>query len=380
MLFSRPPPLALYIHFPWCIQKCPYCDFNSHKLKQDLPEHEYIDILVRDLENDSQYIKNRSVHTIFMGGGTPSLFSGTAIERLLARIKDIIPVCKDAEITIEANPGTVDQDHFDGYVQAGINRLSLGVQSFENGKLHTLGRIHDDAQALNAVAIAEKSKFRNINIDLMFGLPNQTCSEALRDLTTAINCEVQHISWYQLTLEPNTPFYHTPPAIPDEDVIIDMQNQGIKLLAEHGYQQYEISAFCKQQNTCRHNVNYWEFGDYLGIGAGAHSKLTDMVNHQIIRNNKIKHPKHYRQAANFVADSKIISENAIAFEFMLNSLRLKKKIGFELWRERTGLQINTLLPLLDKGRNKQLIEYDDDHFWLTELGWRFYNDTVSLFL
>ncbi len=374
-------PLSLYIHLPWCLSKCPYCDFNSHPLKQPVPEQQYINALLQDLSNDLPLVSDRMLHTIFIGGGTPSLFSVSAITHLIQEIKQRIACAPHMEITLEANPGTVEQSKFQGYRQAGINRLSLGVQSFDPEQLRALGRVHNEKEAHRAIEIAQ-ANFTNVNIDLMFGLPQQSLAAALADLQAAIAHQPQHISWYQLTLEPNTAFHRHPPALPEDDLCADMHLVGTEQLHQAGYFNYEISAYAKPNLHCLHNVNYWQFGDYLGIGAGAHSKITDFTQAGgIHRMQKIKHPKHYLQdTSNFIAGKTTVATEEIAFEFMINVLRLKAPIPLQLWHTRTGLSNDSLLLLLEKPIADGMMELDDTHFKLTDRGHRYYNNSVMYFL
>lgn len=372
-------PLSLYIHIPWCIKKCPYCDFNSHAVKNEIPEFQYINQLLLDLENDLHLVAGREIKSIFIGGGTPSLFSATSLEKLLSELKIKLNFSQTIEITLEANPGTFETQRFKDFYAIGINRLSIGIQSFQNEKLKLLGRIHDAEQSKQAVEIAQQAGFNNINLDLMFGLPEQTLKDAMLDLNTAIQFQTSHLSWYQLTLEPNTYFYSHPPTLPIEDAIWKMQLSGQDLLAKNNYFQYEVSAYSKYNLQCSHNLNYWKFGDYLGIGAGAHSKMT--FNNQIIRKIKIKHPNAYLLAKNnFIAEEKIVPEKEIPFEFMLNALRLNQVIPVELFTERTGLQSQKLESMLIAAANKKLISYNKNTIITTSLGKRFLNDLVQLFL
>lgn len=374
---------SLYIHIPWCVRKCPYCDFNSHQQKEAaLPEDTYIDALIRDLHSslrgsafatEAIHFKEIPISTIFFGGGTPSLFSPEGIDRILTEVKNRIPFAPDIEITLEANPGTVDYDKFAGFYSVGINRLSIGIQSFQPDKLLSLGRIHDGSSAMRAIEAAQKAGFTNFNIDLMHGLPNQTVEDALYDLKTALTFEPPHLSWYQLTLEPNTLFYKQPPPLPPDDHLADIQEQGQKLLAEAGFQNYEISAYCKPGRACKHNLNYWKFGDYLGIGAGAHAKIANM------RYWKTRHPKEYMTSA-FLAGQQEITPDELPFEFMLNVLRLHQPISFELFESRTGLSREILLKPFATAQNKGLLTFNDHTFQPTPLGYRFLNDLTSLFL
>ncbi len=375
------PPLSLYIHFPWCVRKCPYCDFNSHTLKQDLPEAAYIEALLADLQQDLSLVQNREIVSIFMGGGTPSLFSPEAMAYLLNQIKQMLSCSKELEITLEANPGTVEQERFKGFYQAGINRLSLGIQSFQDDKLKTLGRIHDANAAIQAVVAAKQAGFTNFNLDLMFGLPEQEIAEALYDLNTAIALEPTHLSWYQLTLEPNTLFYHQRPTLPEDDKLWEMQQQGQALLAKHHYNPYEISAYSRDGFQCLHNRNYWEFGDYLGIGAGAHGKITDSNKRQVIRTHKVKHPKDYlNPSRSFIAGQTVVPPSELSFEFMLNHLRLKQPILFDLFEQRTFLPKTVLEIQLQRASEHLFIEQSQQGFVTTQLGWQFLNNLTEIFL
>lgn len=372
-------PLSLYIHLPWCVRKCPYCDFNSHVLRNEVPETQYIDALLTDLKQDLAGVNQRKLQSIFFGGGTPSLFSGDAINKILLGVKQYLDFSDDIEITLEANPGTVERKYFAEYFLAGVNRLSLGVQSFQDDKLKSLGRIHCANEAKNSVSIAEAAGFTNFNIDLMFGLPSQTVEDALFDLRQAIDLNPTHISWYQLTLEPNTLFAAKPPVLPDEDCIWEMQQQGQTLLAEHGFEQYEVSAYAKIGKQSRHNLNYWLFGDYLGIGAGAHSKIT--MDNCITRQWKHKHPKDYLNLEKkFIGEKKIIPGNELAFEFMLNALRLNQAISFDLFEQRTGLSITQIADHLRDLEDDQLIKINDKHIEKTLLGHRYLNNITEKFL
>lgn len=374
--------LSLYVHIPWCVKKCPYCDFNSHQLRTDAaPEREYVERLIQDLEQDLPTVWGRSIHSIFIGGGTPSLFSPDSLALLLREIRARIIVQPDAEITMEANPGTLEYGSFKGYIEAGINRLSVGIQSFQDDKLKTLGRIHSSTEAIKAVKAAQNAGFDNINLDLMFGLPNQSHKDALYDLETAISLNPTHISWYQLTLEPNTLFYKQPPTLPKDDNIWEMQQLGQTLLAEAGYQQYETSAYAKDNRRCQHNLNYWRFGDYLGIGAGAHAKITDFGRQTVTRSWKNKHPKAYLDANQaLIAGSKIIQSNELVFEFMMNALRLFQKIDIALFCESTWQEFNTIEPILAELKQLELMEYDQNAFWTTPKGKDFLNDILERFL
>jgi len=379
--FNVPTPLGLYIHLPWCVRKCPYCDFNSHELRNALPETAYVDALIQDFEEHLPAIWGRRISTIFFGGGTPSLFSPAAIERILTEINARSAFHADIEITMEANPGTLDESRFTGFRQAGINRVSLGVQSLQDEKLKTLGRIHNREYALRAVDMLKKAGFDNFNLDFMHGLPNQSIDDALSDLREAIACEPTHLSWYQLTIEPNTFFHHHPPALPAEEVLWEIQEQGKALLTDAGFMQYEVSAYAKNNRVCAHNVNYWEFGDYLGIGAGAHSKLTHTDKQIMTRHWQVKNPRDYLHPdKKFVAEEKAISEHEAVFEFMLNALRLTHGVPLTLFAERTGLTLDSIQPQLKLAYEKKLLIDNPNILCPSELGHRFLNDLVAMFL
>ncbi|WP_148717281.1 radical SAM family heme chaperone HemW [Chitinolyticbacter meiyuanensis] len=374
------PPLALYIHFPWCVQKCPYCDFNSHTQKGGLPEDEYIAALLADLESCLPSVWGRPVSTIFMGGGTPSLFSAGAIDTLLAGIRARIKLLPDAEITLEANPGTFEAEKFAGYRAAGVNRLSIGIQSLDDAKLKALGRIHGRDEALAAVEIAHRH-FDNFNLDVMYALPEQTLAEALADIDAAIALAPPHLSAYHLTLEPNTLFHRYPPALPDDDLAADMQDAIEARLAAAGYQHYETSAFAKPGHRARHNVNYWQFGDYLGIGAGAHAKIS--FPDRITRQARYKQPGDYlaRMAAgSAVQTEETLTRAQLPFEFMLNLLRLTDGFALSLYAERTGLPLPTVLPQLERACSEGLLEHDGDWVRPTDQGRRFLNTLLERFL
>ena len=377
---QNPPPLSLYIHIPWCVRKCPYCDFNSHESRNPIPEQAYVDTLIADLEQATPSIWGRKVRSIFFGGGTPSLFSAEAIDRILSNVRALVPLEYDAEITLEANPGTFEAERFTGFKAAGVNRLSLGIQSFHEPHLKALGRIHDSAEAHHAATHAIEI-FGNVNLDLMYALPGQTLQEALADIQQAIDLGPTHISAYHLTLEPNTPFYHKPPELPDDDTSAEMQEAIEQLLARHGYEHYETSAFGKKNRRCRHNLNYWLFGDYLGIGAGAHSKLS--FHDRIIRQSRIKQPNAYMKslAANRHIDSEHSLEvEDLSFEFMMNALRLTEGFDPELFSRMTGQPLAKLLPTIRQAQQKGLLEATPDYIKPTLLGQRFLNELLQLFL
>ena len=374
-------PLSLYIHIPWCIKKCPYCDFNSHAAQSALPEKAYIDQLLRDLETQLPYVQNRAIHSIFIGGGTPSLFSPEAYVDLFARLRTYLTISDDIEMTIEANPGTTEAARFTGYFDAGINRVSLGVQSFQNDKLKALGRIHDANQAQNAFIQARKAGFEKINIDLMFGLPNQTRDDALFDLQTACDLSPNHLSWYQLTLEPNTFFHRFPPILPDDDGRFEIQQAGQALLHKNNFEQYEISAYGKNGFQSQHNLNYWLFGDYLGIGAGAHAKLTDLKTLQIRRRWNTKHPKQYLSADNNpLFESKVIEVKELPLEFMMNALRLREAIPIALFEARTGLPFSVIEKQMQLAARTEFLMFDNNNFQVTQKGYLFLNELLEIFL
>ncbi len=374
-------PLGLYIHLPWCIRKCPYCDFNSHANAQP-PEAAYIDALIDDLDESLPSVWGRSVQTIFFGGGTPSLFSPEAIERILSAVRARLRLSPGAEITLEANPGTVAQDRFKGFRDAGINRLSLGIQSFSNTMLGRLGRIHDGREARRAIEIATTAGFDNINLDLMFGLPGQTLADALDDLKQAMAFNPNHLSRYQLTIEPNTPFHHQPPQLPDDDRLWEMQQQGGELLTRNGYAQYEVSAWSRPGMQCQHNCNYWEFGDYLGIGAGAHGKITDQGSGEIIRIRKHRHPDDFmsRRNGSYVSSRETLQPADLPFEFMLNALRLTQGVDARLFTQRTGLGSEVIAATLEELRTAGLLSDSTSRLMATNTGQQFLNDVISHFL
>ncbi|MFM8455125.1 MAG: radical SAM family heme chaperone HemW [Gammaproteobacteria bacterium] len=388
----NPLPISLYIHFPWCVRKCPYCDFNSHALKtggnnsssnnsSSIPEKAYIDSLIHDFTQNLEYFQGRSIHSIFMGGGTPSLFSGSALGYLLEKIQKLVPMRPGAEITLEANPGRIEHDSFKAYAQAGINRISIGAQSFNPQHLKTLGRIHDTQHIYKAVQELQNAGISNFNLDLMFGLPQQNLEEALDDLEQAIALGPHHISWYQLTLEPNTPFYYKPPKhLPDEDSLMELQTAGQELLKNNGFLQYEVSAYAKDspQFQSQHNLNYWQFGDYLGIGAGAHSKITlfNDINPKIIRFSKEKFPNQYMAAAeknlNYPVDD-------LVFEFLMNSLRLKSGLLIQDFCNRTFETKDDLFRRIQPFIKKELLEFkpEKQSIQATDLGFIFLDSILS---
>ena len=378
------PPLSLYIHIPWCVQKCPYCDFNSHALKQTVPEQAYVTELIKDLDSDLArfQLKNRQLHTLFIGGGTPSIFSPESIQSLLSQVLSRFDHSPNIEITLEANPGTVEADKFIGFRQAGVSRLSIGVQSFASDKLIKLGRIHDSEQAKTAALLAHQAGIKSFNLDLMHGLPDQSIANALDDLKTAISLQPQHLSWYQLTIEPNTAFYSKPPVLPQDDALWEIQQQGVKLLTNAGYQQYEISAYSQTGFECQHNLNYWQYGDYLGIGCGAHGKITDSVNNIIYRTVKIKHPKGYLDHARVHLDKLTkVSEEERPFEYMMNRLRLFSAFSLDEYQARTGLSATSISPKLEQAQQQGLLQKNNNKEWqVTTHGHRYLNNLLTAFL
>jgi putative oxygen-independent coproporphyrinogen III oxidase len=382
------PPLSLYIHIPWCVQKCPYCDFNSHQAEQEknaLNEHDYVEALKSDLQLESQFTYGRKLTSIFFGGGTPSIFSAQSIATILTHAKNILGFEENIEITLEANPGTFEQEKFSGFYQAGVNRLSIGVQSFNEKHLKTLGRIHNSDEAKNAVSIAKKAGFKNINIDIMHGLPQQSVGNAMQDLQQAIDCSPQHISWYQLTIETNTAFYRQPPTLPHDDILADIQESGSVLLAENGFTQYEVSAFSKGNQPSLHNLNYWQFGDYLGVGAGAHGKITDINNDQIIRRQKTRLPDHYLESVSLKngkppkTKQHVVAKDELSLEFMMNALRLIEGVPCDFFESRTGLSLSDIHTSLARLQQQQLLADIPSHIKTTPLGQRFLNVVLEKF-
>jgi oxygen-independent coproporphyrinogen-3 oxidase len=381
--FTAPPPLSLYVHIPWCVRKCPYCDFNSHEVHNAIPEQAYVEALIADLEQDLPRVWGRTVETVFIGGGTPSLFSPAAISRLLSELRARLPLKPAAEITLEANPGTVDQERFRGFREAGINRLSIGIQSFDRSLLQRIGRIHDDREALGAVRAAQQAGFDNINLDLMFGLPGQTLDQALEDLHTAIDLGPAHISWYELTIEPNTWFHRHPPDRPSDELLWDMQEQGRRILAAGGYTRYEVSAYSRGQHHCRHNLNYWQFGDYLGIGAGAHAKITDAGQQSVTRISKTRHPRAYlEQAADErrIASENRLDANDVTLEFALNALRLERGFSTEEFCAATGLPFSATARPVNAALAQGLLQNNDGSIRTTARGQRYLNEVLQYWL
>jgi len=375
----QPPPLALYIHLPWCERKCPYCDFNSHEARV-IPQEAYVDALLRDLEGDLELAQGRPVATLFIGGGTPSLFSPGAISRLLAGIGSLLQLSPDLEATMEANPGSAEAGKFAGFRAAGITRLSLGIQSFDDACLQALGRVHNSDQARAAIEYARAAGFASFNIDLMHGLPGQSAAAAETDLRTALAFAPPHLSWYQLTIEPNTVFHKRPPQLPSEDALADIQQAGEALLAAAGYGQYEVSAYSRPGLRCRHNLNYWSFGDYLGIGAGAHGKITD-ADGRIQRYHKTRQPGDYLAASSgtFTTGSRELERADIVGEFMLNALRLNEGFTRDLFEARTGLDFAVIEPQLLKLQERELIVCDHRGIRASALGRRFLDSVIAEF-
>jgi oxygen-independent coproporphyrinogen-3 oxidase len=378
------PPLALYVHMPWCVRKCPYCDFNSHAAPEHVPQAQYIDTLLGDLQSDLAAVQQRPLTSVFFGGGTPSLFAPEQIGRLLEGVRREIPFAEHIEITLEANPGTIEHGRFSGYRDAGINRVSLGAQTFNEEQLRLLGRIHGNHDIVRAVDELRQAGIDNFNLDLMYGLPAQTLPQALQDVERALALQPAHISHYQLTLEPGTVFYHRPPPLPDPDDSWQMQIDCQALLAAHGFEQYEVSAYARSGRRSRHNLNYWQFGDYIGIGAGAHGKLTmlDGAN-AIIRTTRVRQPREFmsRTADRRVIEVREVEAGELPFEFMLNALRLIDGFSEAEFESRTGLRFETLNETIARARQKDWLEQDAPAHWRpTELGQRFLNDLQELFL
>lgn len=372
------PPLSLYIHIPWCVRKCPYCDFNSHAQQGELPQQQYVDALLADLTADLPYVQQRSLHSIFIGGGTPSLFDASQIARLLQGVRQRIPFSDDIEITMEANPGTLEHDDFAAYRKAGVTRVSMGVQSFATDKLNILGRIHGSDEAKKAAKALASAGYQSFNLDLMHGLPGQDLQQALSDIETAAALNPPHLSWYQLTIEPNTLFHSRPPQLPDDEALWQIYRSGQQRLAELGYRQYEISAYAKPGFECRHNRNYWEFGDYLGIGCGAHGKITLLPQQQLFRTVKVKHPKGYL-AGNYLYEINDIATDDLPLEYLMNRLRLMVPIPKAEFESRTGLAASLLDEGMQRGIDKGLVIAHPDSWELTEKGHFFVNELLGEF-
>jgi len=381
--FTTTPPLTLYVHIPWCVRKCPYCDFNSHALRDTLPEKDHIVALLADMELDLPAVWGRPVESIFFGGGTPSLFSPEGIEHLLGELRARILLKPGAEITLEANPGTVDRERFQGFRAAGVNRLSIGVQSFQPELLERIGRVHDRREAIRAAEAAHEAGFDNFNFDLMFGLPGQTWQQALADLDIAMDLEPAHLSWYELTIEPNTWFYRHPPRLPDDDLLWAIQTAGHARLEARGYRRYEISAYARDSRQCRHNLNYWHFGDYLGIGAGAHGKLTDSARRTIVRSTRIRHPRDYldaRREGRFCSQRRELSPADAVVEFLMNALRLEYGFTTAEFTAVTGLPVTALEAGAAGALDAELLIQAGERWHASEKGHRHLNELLQYWL
>ena len=377
------PPLSLYIHIPWCVKKCPYCDFNSHEASQSLPEAEYVNALISDFENDWSRIEPRQIHSIFIGGGTPSLFSANSFAVLLKNIRTISGYAEDIEITLEANPGTAEAEKFRAFREIGINRLSIGIQSFEDQQLKNLGRIHSSDESKQSIEIALQSGFDDFNLDLMHSLPGQTAEAALADIKTALSYRPTHLSWYELTIEPNTVFYSKPPSLPDDSLTAELQSNGRAFLDQSNYKQYEVSAYAKENRKSQHNINYWSFGDYIGIGAGAHGKLSDQKSNAIFRTRKHKQPQHYlRSELSRVAEILEVIEADRPLEFLLNALRLRRGFRQAEFEQRTGVPFSTIAKKVESLSNSGMLALDkaDSRVRATDKGYQLLNSVLVEFL
>lgn len=375
------PPLSLYIHIPWCIRKCPYCDFNSHQKNTELPEQDYIQALLHDFHQELPYLQGRSIQSLFFGGGTPSLFSARGIDQLLSKLNNMAAIDPQAEITLEANPGTAERQRFADYRAAGINRLSIGIQSFDDEHLQQLGRIHDGDDGKRAIEFAHAADFAHLNVDIMYGLQNQTPAAAIADLEQAIAAGPDHLSWYQLTIEPNTEFFKNPPSLPEESILMDIQEAGLALLSRQGFQRYEVSAYAKPGNESVHNLNYWRFGDYIGIGAGAHGKISVPAKKWVLRSRKLKQPAHYmRGMGNRTAETTAVPVEELSVEFMLNSLRLTQGFLINDFEQRTGLAFSTIEKQVESLLTKKLLDRRKDRILPTAKGLEFLNDVLAEFL
>jgi putative oxygen-independent coproporphyrinogen III oxidase len=375
------PPLSLYIHIPWCVRKCPYCDFNSHESRGEIPEQNYVNALLSDFHQELPHFQNRKLHSIFIGGGTPSLFSAKSIDTLLSGIEKWVKFSDRIEITLEANPGTADAKKFTDFRSAGITRLSIGIQSFNDQHLHTLGRIHNAAEARRAIEIAREAGYDNFNLDLMYGLPQQSPYEAVDDLLAACEFEPAHLSWYQLTIEPNTVFFSSPPNLPSESRVERIRESGMAILSENAYKQYEVSSFSKPSKVSAHNMNYWQFGDYVGIGAGAHGKLTDAKSNRIQRTRKIKQPDQY-QASNseYTTEQKEIDVDQRPLEFLMNALRLKQGFSIRHFESRTGLPFSTIEKKVEYLISTNFLFKNGDNIAASERGYLLLNSLLEEFL
>lgn len=375
------PPLSLYIHIPWCVKKCPYCDFNSHESKSGIPEQQYVDALCDDFDIDCQLVAGRKIESIFIGGGTPSLFNADSFDRLLNHIRSKDALDENTEITLEANPGTAESDRFAAYRTAGINRLSIGVQSFDDSQLKRLGRVHDSTEAIRAIEFCKTAGFDNFNLDIMHSLPEQTVEDALKDLQLAISFRPQHISWYQLTIEPNTVFYSKPPQLPEDSLLEELELAGLKLLADSSYKRYEVSAYSLANRESRHNLNYWYFGDYIGIGAGAHGKITDSNSQTIYRTRKHKQPEHYLSSSiNRTAETREIDVKERAMEFLLNALRLRGGFDKNMFEMRTGVTFSTIANEVEYLCSRELLQEQNKRISCTDKGYTVLNSILEEFL
>ncbi len=378
------PPLSLYIHIPWCVRKCPYCDFNSHQANATLPEEEYVSAVANDLQFESERLDSndlRSLQSIFIGGGTPSLFTANSISRILEQAENIFGFVNDIEITLEVNPGTAEAERFKDYKSSGVNRLSIGVQSFQDSMLRALGRIHTSEEAVSAISFCERAGFHNFNLDLMYGLPDQSVDEALADLRSATEMGAAHLSWYQLTIEPNTAFYSRPPKLPDDSETWDMIEKGIQILNDAGYSRYEVSAYCKDRKSSKHNLNYWRFGDYLGVGAGAHGKLSHSMVNGIVRNRKTKQPEHYMAAGlNREAARTEVSQRERPFEYLMNVLRLREGFTQQDFEKRTGVTFSMIAKQVEYLSAKNLLLSKDGRITTSKHGYSVLNSLLEEFL
>lgn len=372
------PPLSLYVHIPWCVQKCPYCDFNSHQLKDGIPERAYIEALLQDLEQELVHLQGRTIQTMFIGGGTPSLLSVKAMKQLIEGVKARLAISPGAEITMEANPGTVEASKFEGFTEAGVNRISIGVQSLQAQQLNLLGRIHDPQQAIQAVLLAKSLPLKSFNLDLMHGLPKQSLAGGLADLEQAIELQPPHLSWYQLTMEPNTPFYRQQPELPDEEILTDIFEQGHQLLVDAGYQRYEISGYSLPGYECRHNLNYWSFGDYLGIGCGAHGKITLPAQKRIIRTAKVSSPNAYlAPSREYLQTQHEVAPEDLPFEYFMNRARLTRAAPLAEFEQRTGLPLRQVEGYLQQQAQAGLIRWGEKEWQITERGMRYFNNLLE---
>ncbi len=380
--FNSLPPLSLYLHLPWCVRKCPYCDFNSYEMRAALPDLDYVDALLRDLRGEAELVEGRAIESIFIGGGTPSLFSGPAIAALIDGLRAEIGLAPQVEITLEANPGAVDGARFAAFREAGVNRLSIGIQSFRNHQLHTLGRVHDSSEAQTAVATARAAGFDNINIDLMYGLPHDELAGALEDVERGLELGTAHLSWYQLTLEPNTAFERRPPALPDDELVAEIEERGRALLAAGGLERYEISAYARPGRRCGHNVNYWQFGDYLGLGAGAHGKVTLPADGAIVRRAKVRNPRTYLQRAGTTAaatEERVTARQQAALEYLMNALRLLDGTSVELFMARAGQPADTISNAREAAVAQGWLAADTNVLRATAAGLQRLNRMLELF-